>query len=104
LIIKLLPGAREDLLAGYHFYEQQRPGLGQSFLDALYSDIESLHVTTGVHIVCFDHFLRLLSRRFPFAVYYQIVQHEIRVVAVLDCRRNPIRHHRELKSRLSRKL
>ena len=31
----------------------------------------------------------LLSKRFPFAVYYRIVENEILVYAVLDCRRDP---------------
>jgi len=32
---------------------------------------------------------RMLSAKFPYAVYYDVVQDQIRVRAVLDCRRNP---------------
>jgi hypothetical protein len=32
---------------------------------------------------------RLLSKRFPFAVYYRIANDLDLVVAILDCRRNP---------------
>jgi hypothetical protein len=39
----------------------------------------------GFHF--YDH--RLLSKRFPFAIYYRIESDEVRVYAVLDCRRDP---------------
>jgi hypothetical protein len=87
--IRILESATQDLLDGYHFYKQQADGLGAYFLDSLYSDIESLRIHAGVHSVHFGKFHRLLSRRFPFAAYYRIEEEEIRVYAVLDCRRDP---------------
>lgn len=42
--IKILPIANDDLLNGYHFYEQQEKGIGSYFLDSLFSDIDSLLV------------------------------------------------------------
>jgi hypothetical protein len=32
---------------------------------------------------------RLLAKRFPFAVYYRVIDNAVIVFAVLDCRRNP---------------
>jgi hypothetical protein len=87
--VRLLSAARQDLVDGYLFYERQREGLGEYFLDSLYSDIESLRVSAGVHAIYFDRFHRLFSKRFPFAVYYMVEAQEIRVLAVLDSRRNP---------------
>lgn len=87
--IRILELARQDLVAGYRFYETQAVGIGRYFLDTLYSDIESLRICAGVHTVCFDRYYRLLSKRFPWAVYYRIEGDEIRVYAALDCRRNP---------------
>ena len=69
--IEILESARDDLRLGSSFYEQQRPGLGNYFLDTLFSDIESLLIAGGVHPIYFDRYHRLLSRRFPFAVYYR---------------------------------
>ena len=53
-----------------------------------FSDIESLHLYAGIHIQI-EGYYRLLSKRFPFAVYYQIKGNQVDVFAVLDCRRNP---------------
>lgn len=89
--IEILESARDDLRLGHVFYEQQRPGLGNYFLDSLFSDIESLLITGGVHPVYFDQYHRLLSKRFPFAVYYRKDGEVVRVYAVLDCRRDPDR-------------
>ena len=86
--VTILDVAERDLEEGYHFYERQAEGLGTYFLDSLYSDIDSLAYYGGIHHHVFGYH-RLLSRRFPFAVYYRVLAGEVLVTAVLDCRRNP---------------
>jgi len=86
--LQILNEAEEDLLQGFRFYEKQRSGLGDYFLDALYSDIDSLHLFAGMHPWYFG-FQRLLSKRFPFAIYYRIDKELVRIHAVLDCRQDP---------------
>ena len=87
--IQLLRSAQLDLINGYRFYDKQAEGLGPYFLDTLYSDIDSLVVNAGIHPVYFGKYHRLLSKRFPFAVYYRVENQTVRVYAILDCRRNP---------------
>ncbi|MBI5439059.1 MAG: type II toxin-antitoxin system RelE/ParE family toxin [Nitrosomonadales bacterium] len=86
--VKILSVAEDDLEEGYRFHESQADGLGTYFLDTLYSDIDSLAYFAGMHRIVLGYH-RLLSKRFPFAVYYQITGNEVTVFAVLDCRRNP---------------
>ncbi|RJP80765.1 MAG: type II toxin-antitoxin system RelE/ParE family toxin [Desulfobacteraceae bacterium] len=86
--IEILDSAEEDLIDGFKFYEDQSRGLGDYFLDSLFSDIESLRVYAGIHALHFGYH-RLLSKRFPFAIYYRLHSKIIRVFAVLDCRRSP---------------
>ncbi|MCD2450230.1 hypothetical protein GO003_007515 [Methylicorpusculum oleiharenae] len=43
----------------------------------------------GIHQQFFGNYYRLLSKRFPFAVYYVVEKQGIIVYAVLDCRRSP---------------
>jgi len=87
--IEVLDSAQQDLAAGCAFYERQAHGLGSYFLDSLFSDIDSLRLFAGVHAVHFGRFHRLLSKRFPYAIYYRGEVDVVRVYAVLDCRRNP---------------
>ncbi len=86
--IRILSTAETDIEEGYRFYELQSPGLGSYFLDSLYSDIDSLAYFGGIHQVVFGYY-RLLSKRFPFAIYYRIIDDVVMVYAVLDCRRKP---------------
>ena len=87
--IEILESASRDLVSGHGFYESQSSGLGAYFLDSLFADIDSLMLYAGVHEVHFDHYHRLLARRFPYAVYYRVEGDAVRVYAVLDCRRDP---------------
>ena len=86
--IEILPGARDDLAAGYRFYEKQSPGLGGYFYDTLFAEIESLRETAGIHPIKHGSH-RALSRRFPYGIYYEIKNDMIRVQAVFDNRRHP---------------
>jgi hypothetical protein len=86
--VQVLDEATVDLADGYRFYERQAEGLGEYFLDSLWSDINSLCLHAGIHAIHHGCH-RLLSNRFPFAVYYRIEGRVARVRAVLDCRRNP---------------
>lgn len=87
--ISILPSAQEDLESGYWFYEAQAERLGTYFLDSLISDIESLHLFAGIHPRPLENFFRTLSKRFPFAIYYDVQGSAVLVVAILDCRQDP---------------
>ncbi len=67
----------------------QERGIGRYFLEAISADIESLRLFAGIHSTRFGKYQRLLSKRFPFAIYYCLEGQEVRVYAVIDCRRNP---------------
>ncbi|MGA2245410.1 MAG: type II toxin-antitoxin system RelE/ParE family toxin [Verrucomicrobiota bacterium] len=95
--IRLLSSAFNDLARGWDFYEQQGGGLGGYFLDSLFSDIDSLILYAGIHRKVFG-FHRLLSKRFPHAIYYRMeTGNEAVVYRVLDCRQNPHKIHASLK-------
>ena len=85
----VLEDAADDLAAGRNFYDKQEPGIGQYFWDSLISDIESLTIYAGAHQRYFGLF-RLLSKRFPYAVYYEVAESIAYVIAVLPVRRDPV--------------
>ncbi len=88
--IEILDEAEQDLIDGASFYDTIAQGLGRYFLDSLFSDIDSLQIYGGIHPLHFG-FHRLLSKRFPYAVYYRVEGNVTQVWAVLDCRQNPAR-------------
>jgi len=86
--IEILEEALDDLAEGFRFYDEQEAGIGDYFLNSLHSDIDSLLLYAGIHRIVFG-FHRSLSKRFPFAIYYDARDEVVRVHAVIDCRRNP---------------
>ncbi|MBF8270090.1 MAG: hypothetical protein HW386_1799 [Gammaproteobacteria bacterium] len=48
--------ASQDLIDGYWFYEKQSAGIGEYFLDTLFSDIDSLIVSVGIHPIHFEKY------------------------------------------------
>ncbi len=94
--IRISNEALDDLNEGFWFYEAQESGLGDYSSNQLLADIDGLKVTAGIHKQGGSYY-RLLSRRFPYAVYYTFEDGEAVVWAVVDCRRNPewIRKHLE---------
>ena len=76
--IKVLSSAIDDLYAGRLFYEKQGEGLGENFFDSLFSDTDSLLLYAGIYPKVFGYH-RLLSKRFPYAVYYSLDQELITI-------------------------
>ncbi len=88
MAIRLLESAKEDLREGWSFYEKNSRGLGDYFLDCIQADVRSLTYFAGIHEMS-EGFHRMLVKRFPFAVYYEVQSDSIDIYAILDCRREP---------------
>jgi plasmid stabilization system protein ParE len=86
--IEILDEAEKDIENGIYFYEAQNQGLGRYFLDTILADIDSLLIYAAIHVKVRGYY-RLLSKRFPFAIYYKVENNTVKIYAVLDCRQNP---------------
>ena len=87
--IEISDDALRDLNDGFLFYEAQDPGLGDYFVSSLRSDIERLRFAAGTHRVVYKDFHHLVSRVFPFGIFYTFSNKTAVVWAVLDLRRDP---------------
>jgi plasmid stabilization system protein ParE len=87
--VRIARSAEADLLEGFVFYERQQAGIGEYFLDSLFADIDALALYAGIHLRFDERLLRMLAKRFPFAIYYEVQGDLASVAAVLDCRQNP---------------
>ena len=96
--IEIIDSAVNDLTDGAQFYNNIESGLGSYFLDSLFSDIDSLMLYAGVHEKFYVDYFRLLSKRFPFAIYYKLSIDIIYVYAVLDTRKKPAWIRKKLKN------
>ena len=86
--VVVLEDAAGDIETGKRFYDSREQFVGDYFVDSILSDIESLVIYAGIHNVHFG-FHRMLSKRFPFAIYYEVEGDTAFVYAILDMRRDP---------------
>ena len=86
--VLVLKEAVDDLNEGRLFYDRKEAGVGDYFWDSLIADIESLVIYAGIHRKKYGLY-RMLAKRFPYAVYYEVVDYIAYVVAVLPMRRDP---------------
>jgi len=93
--IRILESAVADLAVGRDFYDRQEIGVGDYFQDCLFSDIDSLVLYAGIHRRVFG-FHRLLSKRFPYAIYYRMQDDVVLGFRILDCRGDPQQLRRSL--------
>ena len=96
--VRILSSALNDLVIGREFYERQAEGIGDYFFDSIFSDIDSLSLFGGIHQKVLG-FHRFLAHRFPYAIYYKRdPKSTVIVYRVLDCRQDPAKIRRALKS------
>lgn len=83
------PEARVDLLDAFHWYQEQRPGLGLDFtlcVDEVFSKLQR-HPT--IYKKIYKEVRRVVTQRFPFGVFYLVKNNKVIVLAVLHARRDP---------------
>ncbi|MBS0571620.1 MAG: type II toxin-antitoxin system RelE/ParE family toxin [Proteobacteria bacterium] len=91
LPLRVRPEAAADLQEAATWYEQQRPGLGGEFLDAVLAVFAGISQQPEIHAIVHRQTRRALTARFPFAVFYRIESKYVVVVAVMHGRRDPRR-------------
>ena len=86
LIIR--PRAEADLQEAKQWYDRQRPGLGNQFLDAVEDALEELQEHPERHPFYYRDFRRLLMRRFPYRLFYRIEGDQVKVFRILHVKRD----------------
>jgi len=89
VIVVLRPAAAADVEAAYRWYEQQRAGLGDEFLDAVRATLRAIEANPASYAVGYRNTRRGLVRRFPYAVFCRVMGEHVVVVACMHARRNP---------------
>lgn len=87
--VKISEDAVEDLNDGWRFYEAQQGGLGEYFASCLRAEIEGLRLYAGIHRMVYRDYHRVVSRVFPYGIFYTVDDDTAVVWAVIDLRRDP---------------
>jgi len=83
------PEAESDLRDAYRWYEEQRSGLGDDFLEWVEAALLEIQANPQQFPVIHKEVRRALVRRFPYAVFYVPFSQTVTVLAVFHCRRDP---------------
>lgn len=91
--------AAADVEDAWTWYEARREGLGDEFLDAVQASLESLCAHPESAPLVHRDIRRWLLRRFPYGLFYRLIQGQVVVVACFHAKRSP----RVWRSRYSRR-
>lgn len=92
----LLPAAIADIAEARDWYEPQRGGLGDEFLQSIENCIDAIQSNPDLFPIAYKHYRQALVRRFPYAVYYECIGEAAVVYTVFHCARNPESWRRRL--------
>jgi toxin ParE1/3/4 len=90
--IIIRPRAEADLQEAKSWYDFQRSGLGAEFVDAFRQAIRLLEKAPERQPLYYRGFRRLMTRRFPYKIFYRLEGEQIIVFRVLHSKRDHSRH------------
>ena len=88
------PAAAADIEEAFAWYEAQRPGLGDEYLEAVNHALTAVRESPRLHGVVHRDVRRVKVRRFPYSVFYRILKEDIVVVGCFHASRDPHRWRR----------
>ena len=90
MTVRFLTPASNELTEAIAFYEEQRLGLGYEFLSEIETAIEKITDFPNAWTRVSNRTRRILVKRFPFGLLYEIGEDELIIAAVMDLRRDPV--------------
>ena len=89
LAVVFRPEAADDVNAARRWYENQRAGLGKEFAQSLSGTIKRIQGMPRMYVRVLEEVRRAKLARFPYVVYYRLLDSSIEILAVLHGRRHP---------------
>lgn len=83
------PLAERELIEAARFYENRAVGLGGDLIREVESTLAHIVADPEAGSVVVGTIRRRLLRRFPFAILYQLTDHNLSVVALMHLHRRP---------------
>ena len=83
------PQAEAELLEAGRWYDERRPGLGASFLTAIDDVIERVGREPLLFPRVQGEMRRALVHRFPYGLYFEIIEEQVVVIGVVHGHRDP---------------
>jgi plasmid stabilization system protein ParE len=89
--VEIAEAAVAELVDAYDWYEKQRPGLGEELLAEFETVQRHLEKHPLSYPVVDGQTRRALTRRFPYGVFYEILENQVVITAFFHSKRDPAR-------------
>ncbi len=89
LRVHIRPEAETDIEDAAVWYEKQRKGLGEEFLNEFLRVVETVPDNCKMYPIVHRQTRRAMIHRFPFGVYYRAEGETVIIFAVMHCSRHP---------------
>ena len=83
------PEAAVDVIEARQWYDNQQVGLGDDFRNALEDIVERIRSMPRMYVIVVENVHRAKLIRFPYLLYYRVLENRIEVLAVLHSSRDP---------------
>lgn len=83
--------ARADIAEAFRWYEERSRGLGSEFLRGISLGFRAIERAPAQFPIAVDDMRKVVLRRFPYTIYFVILQRHISVVGVMHAKRHPKR-------------
>jgi plasmid stabilization system protein ParE len=83
------PEAERDIAEAYAWYESRRIGLGEEFLSSVDACIQGIRRRPEMYPLVHEAYRRSLTRRFPYAVFYEHAETTVTIYSVFHMSRDP---------------
>ena len=91
MIIRFSPEAESELAEARQWYAHQRADLDLEFMQSIDDAMSRIVASPHRYPNVYKSLRRIVIRRFPFAIFYEVAADEIQVIAVFHSRRDPER-------------
>ncbi len=78
-----------DIAEAYQYYESCQENLGSDFINSIDESISRIQNNPRQYKIIHRNVHRALVRRFPYGIYYVLIDSKISIIAVLHARKNP---------------
>ena len=81
--------AENDFRNAYQFYAEESTRVAESFFKQINSSLEIIKKSPLSFPCSYKSVQKFVVKKFPFVIYYQLVESTIRVIAIFHTSRNP---------------
>jgi plasmid stabilization system protein ParE len=87
-LLLVRPEAERDLVKTRDWYERQRAGLGEEWINEVAANLRDLGHNPELPRLYYLNFRRVIVRRFPYKLFYQVIGHRVIIFRVVHAKQD----------------